>query len=163
MGAYNFEILVEDSNTGNPSSITVRIECLFAFQFWYCDLCVKNLWEGRQKVLFCKFCFALIVVGWGVVEWGRKSYLGPAEIKSFVIASAKIKEIKRGGDSKISLCYSKVLRPSSQTLGKPMVVGFCSIVGWYSSEWWMWDLGTPAQFQRSKMRTRGQSNISSFV
>ena len=29
------------------------------------------------------FGVALLVGGWGVVGWGRKSYLGPAEISSF--------------------------------------------------------------------------------
>ena len=33
VGAYNFEILVEDSDTGGPSPVTVRIEYLFAFQY----------------------------------------------------------------------------------------------------------------------------------
>ena len=39
-----------------------------------------------QKELFCwflSFGIALIVGGWGVVGWGRKSYFGPAEITSF--------------------------------------------------------------------------------
>ena len=31
--AQNFEILVEDSGTGGPSSLTIRMEHLFAFQF----------------------------------------------------------------------------------------------------------------------------------
>ena len=42
--------------------------------------------RGRQKVLFCWFSFfdiALLVGGWGVVGWGKKSYLGSAEISSF--------------------------------------------------------------------------------
>ena len=41
---------------------------------------------GRQKALFCKFLFfgiALIINGYWVVGWGKKSYLGPAEIASF--------------------------------------------------------------------------------
>ena len=41
---------------------------------------------GRQKVLFCWFLFfdiALLVGGWGFVGWGKKSYLGPAEISPF--------------------------------------------------------------------------------
>ena len=40
----------------------------------------------RQKALFCKFLFfgnALIINGYWVVGWGKKSYLGPAEIASF--------------------------------------------------------------------------------
>ena len=31
VGAKNFEILVEDSDTGGPSSIIVRMEYLFSF------------------------------------------------------------------------------------------------------------------------------------
>ena len=45
-----------------------------------------NSIRGRQKALFCYFLFfsgALIVAGSGVVGWGRKSYLGPAETASF--------------------------------------------------------------------------------
>ena len=30
--------------TSSLSSITVRMEYLFAFQFWYCELCVKKRW-----------------------------------------------------------------------------------------------------------------------
>ena len=51
---------------------------------------VKFVWKtdevGRQKALFCNFLFfggASIFGRWGVVGWGRKSYLGPAEIASF--------------------------------------------------------------------------------
>ena len=33
VGASNFEILAEDSDTGSPSSITVKMEYLFTFQF----------------------------------------------------------------------------------------------------------------------------------
>ena len=32
VGTSNFVVLVEDSDTGGPSSITVRIKYLFAFQ-----------------------------------------------------------------------------------------------------------------------------------
>ena len=82
----NQGILVEDSNTGTPGSITASMEYLLAFQFWYCKLCVENRWDGRQMALFYYLLFfggALFVGGWGVVRWGRKSYLGPAEIASF--------------------------------------------------------------------------------
>ena len=30
---HNIEVLAEDANTGDPSSFTVRMEYLFAFQF----------------------------------------------------------------------------------------------------------------------------------
>ena len=36
----------------------VRIEYVFAFQMWYCELCVKKLMKGRQKALF-SFLFFL--------------------------------------------------------------------------------------------------------
>ena len=42
-----------------PSLITVvRIEYIFAFQIWYCELCVKKSMKGKQKALF-KFLFFL--------------------------------------------------------------------------------------------------------
>ena len=47
-------------------------------------LCERPM-RRRQKALFCWFLFfgsALIVCGWGVVRWGRESYLGPAKIAS---------------------------------------------------------------------------------
>ena len=49
LGPWTFVILVEDFDTGGPSSVTVRIEYLFAFQSWYCDFCVENRrWGGRK-------------------------------------------------------------------------------------------------------------------
>ena len=44
---------IEDSNIGGPSSITIRMEQLFAFQFWYCELWVENQWGGDKKALLC--------------------------------------------------------------------------------------------------------------
>ena len=44
MGAWNIEILVEDSDTGGPSSIAVWIECLFSFQFCY----VNFMWKTNE-------------------------------------------------------------------------------------------------------------------
>ena len=41
-GDLYFMILVEDCDTGSPSSMTVRMEYLFGFQFSYCELCVEN-------------------------------------------------------------------------------------------------------------------------
>ena len=40
---------VEDSDTGGPSLITVRLEYLFAFQFWYCKLCVEKTDEEKAE------------------------------------------------------------------------------------------------------------------
>ena len=83
--AENFEILVKNSDTGGPSSISARIEYLFAFQFWYCELYVANRWGEAKSIVLLIFllCSAIIVGGWGVVGWGRKSYLGPADMASF--------------------------------------------------------------------------------
>ena len=49
--ASNFEILIENSDIGDLSSITVRKECLFACQFWYWG------WEVGRKHSFVNFCF----------------------------------------------------------------------------------------------------------
>ena len=37
-------------------SITVRMEYLFNFQFWYCELCEENRWGGGRKYCFVNFC-----------------------------------------------------------------------------------------------------------
>ena len=49
-GAWNFEILVADSNTGDPSSIVVRIESLFTifFPIPICELRLENN-EGKAE------------------------------------------------------------------------------------------------------------------
>ena len=76
VGALDFKILVEDSDTGGPGSVTVRMEYLFAFQFWYCELCVENRWGGRRKhylVNFCSLVVLLLSVGEG--WWGRAESL----------------------------------------------------------------------------------------
>ena len=57
--------------------------CFSILTLW--TLCGK-LMRGEQKALFCQFLFfggALIVRGWVVVVWDKKSYLGPANITSF--------------------------------------------------------------------------------
>ena len=62
------------------------MENLLAFQYWYCELCVKNRWGRGRKHCFVSFCFicgAIIVDGWRAVGWGRRSYLGTAEVESF--------------------------------------------------------------------------------
>ena len=62
----------------------VMMEYLHAFQYWYCELCLENRWD--RKHCFVNFC-SLAVLEFSVDkawwEWGRKSYLGPAEIVSF--------------------------------------------------------------------------------
>ena len=72
-GDINFEILVEDSDTGGPSLITVRIECLFAFQFWYCELCVKNQWGGwAESIILLVFIWC----GYFSYRWLRGGGVG---------------------------------------------------------------------------------------
>ena len=58
--AQNFDILIEGSDT----SITVKMEYLFAFQFWFCELCVECRWGGGRKHCFVNFRF---FGGWKVV------------------------------------------------------------------------------------------------
>ena len=73
----------EDFDTDGPSSIIVRMKYLRASILIFWALCGKPM---RQKALFYWFLFFgsdWILGGWGLVEWGRKSYLGPAEIISF--------------------------------------------------------------------------------
>ena len=43
---------VGDSDTGEPSSVTIKIEYLLAFQWWYCEFCVENRWGGGRKHCF---------------------------------------------------------------------------------------------------------------
>ena len=53
-------------------------------------LIVWAVWKTHKKdkesiILLIFFCEgALIVGGWGLMEWGKKSYLKPAEIKYLV-------------------------------------------------------------------------------
>ena len=81
-GGLKFVILVEDFDTGDPSSIAVRKEYLFAFQFWFWEFSVgNNQWEedrGHYFVLFLFGC-ALIIAGWGLV--------GQAEILIYIFVS----------------------------------------------------------------------------
>ena len=53
--AWNFVILVEYSDTGCPSLIGIRLEYLFAYQFWYWELWVGNVWGGERKHYFVNF------------------------------------------------------------------------------------------------------------
>ena len=56
-----FRDLVEDSDTGSLSSVTVRIEYFFAFQFWYWELCVENRWGECRKQCFVNFCSLVVL------------------------------------------------------------------------------------------------------
>ena len=56
VGDIKFWDPAEDSDTGGASSITVRMEYVFAFEFWYCELCVKNWWGAGRKHYFVNFC-----------------------------------------------------------------------------------------------------------
>ena len=62
MGVWNFEILVEDSNTGSVSSVIVREKYLFTFQSWQCALCIKNQLGGGRKYYYgLNFCFLRVI------------------------------------------------------------------------------------------------------
>ena len=81
-GGLKFVILVEDFDTGDPSSIAVRKEYLFVFQFWFWELNVgNNQWEEDWEHYFVLFLFGgvLIFGGWGLV--------GQAEILIYIFVS----------------------------------------------------------------------------
>ena len=65
------------------------MEYLFAFQFCYCERCVESRWEreggGAESIILLIFVLWHCFNHRWVVRWGRKSYLGPAEIASFPI------------------------------------------------------------------------------
>ena len=67
VGTCNFEILVEDFNTGSPSSIAVRGECLFAIlvPISICELCLKNN-EGEAE---------------SIIKWGDEGEVAYMEKK----------------------------------------------------------------------------------
>ena len=82
---------VEDSNTSSPSSINVRMEYVFGFQYWYCELRGENQCRKHCFVNFSTLeaLHRRWMRGGGV---GQKSYLGPTEIVSFssrILAEAK--------------------------------------------------------------------------
>ena len=62
---------VEDCDTGGPSSITVRMEYLRAFQYWYCKLCVKNRWGRKQ--CFVHSCSLTVLDSSVAKEWSSWS------------------------------------------------------------------------------------------
>ena len=62
MGAWNFEVLIEDSDTTGPSSIAVQRECLFTIFIPICKLCLKND-EGETES----------IIKWG--GWGEVTYM----------------------------------------------------------------------------------------
>ena len=53
MGARNYEILVEDSDTAGPSSIAVPIEFFFTISvpIPICELCLKNDEGEAERIL----------------------------------------------------------------------------------------------------------------
>ena len=135
VGVY-FEILIEDSDTGVPSSIAFWIEWLLGFQFWYCELCVKNWWGGGRKHCFVIFCFVGCFNCWWLTgsgvgqkvlfrtNWNRifsllfrlksRSAWGASRHPAFMVL-VLIKRMTSRGEFKISFCYPKGLRASPQT------------------------------------------------
>ena len=68
-----------------PRSSRGREEHGFAFQFWYSESSFNNQWGRDRRPDFVIFVVwsALIVDGWVVMAWSKKSCLGPAAILSF--------------------------------------------------------------------------------
>ena len=72
VGGTKFWDPFEDSETGSPSSVTVKMEYVFHFPNWYCEFCVENQWGRGRKHRFVNFC-SLAVFELSVDEkwWGR--------------------------------------------------------------------------------------------
>ena len=76
-----FVILLEDSDTGGPSSVIVRMEYLFALQFWCCEISVGNQWEGQAGSIIVNFYYLGVLWSsvddgwWGGTERDRKILL----------------------------------------------------------------------------------------
>ena len=51
MGAETFRIQNEEFDTGGSSSTPARVENLFSFQCWYCELCGET--NGGNREQFC--------------------------------------------------------------------------------------------------------------
>lgn len=87
-----WEMLVEDSDTGGPSSIMVRMEYLLDFQFWLCYVCAKNRWgeaEIISSLIFCSMgCFSYRwIKGGGELSLGEGWWDGA---ESLTLARPKI-------------------------------------------------------------------------
>ena len=118
-GGIKFVILVEDSDTGGPSSITLRMEYLFALKFWCCELSLGNQWRGRggeggQEALL------LIFVIWRCFDrrWMR---VGGAVQKVWFVFSLLVllKEMRTRGQSNPFHCFHSFRNlPKSQKLWK---------------------------------------------
>ena len=82
---------------------------------WYCELFLENRWGEVESIVLVIFVFwqccggeGLLIGGWGVARWGKKSYLGPAEITSFSSRNFSRSSITYSGmlyQLDISTCY----------------------------------------------------------
>ena len=82
-GGINCWDPVEDSDTGGPSSITVRMEYLRAFQYWYCELCLENRW-GRKHCFVNFFLWRCLNLRWMRGGWvGQKVLFRASWNRSF--------------------------------------------------------------------------------
>ena len=74
-------VLIQRSGIVSPKG-----EIWFAFNVWYSESFAKENNGGRHITPHFIFMVwsAVVVGGWLMVAWGRKSYLGPAEISSIV-------------------------------------------------------------------------------
>ena len=70
MEPWKLVTLVENSDIEGPSLVAIWMEYFFAYQFWYWNLCWKNLWGGeRKRYLLIFSCRDAFNVGrWGLVQ-----------------------------------------------------------------------------------------------
>ena len=99
VGAWNFEILVEDSDTAGPSSIAVLIESFFTIfvPILICELCLKND-EGEAES----------IIKWG--GWGGSSLHGKKWRK--IYDPFKISSLSW---LKINVCINEKVNPALLT------------------------------------------------
>ena len=83
IGGINCWNPVEDSGSAGPSSLPLGRNTYVLFNTDIVNFVWKTDEAGSIVLLIFFFGGAWIFGGWGVVGWGRKSYLGPAEIVSF--------------------------------------------------------------------------------
>ena len=58
-GGIKCWVPVEDSDTDGPISITIKMEYVLAFQYWYCELVWKTH-DGDRKHCFGNFCYLAV-------------------------------------------------------------------------------------------------------
>ena len=126
----------EDSDTGGPSSITVRMEYLL----FNTDI-VNFVWktkegEAESIVLLIFVLWRCLNLRWmRLVEWGRKTYLGPAEIASFSSRSfSTLNQVWFKCETLLLFCliiFYYILRTTLFKIGIPQACNFIKEL-WYN-------------------------------